>query len=95
MRGAGPLRAFLDDEGVEAAIGEPGRQLLIWDSDAPGFCLRIHPSGAKAYCVRYVSRGELRWYTIGVPGRPWERPGRSRQGTRRPDRRRLRPRSRH
>jgi integrase len=69
--GAGTLRALLDDAVVEAIVGEPGRQVLIWDSEAAGFCLRIHPGGAKAYCVKYISRGEARWYTIGVPGRPW------------------------
>jgi hypothetical protein len=69
--GAGTLRALLDDAAVEAIAGEPGRQVLIWDSEAAGFCLRIHPGGAKAYCVKYISRGEARWYTIGVPGRPW------------------------
>ncbi|HLK26500.1 MAG TPA: site-specific integrase [Caulobacteraceae bacterium] len=68
---AAPLRAVLDDATVEAATGDPERQIVIWDRDAPGFCLRIHPSGAKAFCVKYISRGEARWYTIGVPGRPW------------------------
>ncbi len=67
----GPSRVLFDDAVVESAKGVPDRQVLIWDHDAQGFCLRIHPSGAKAYCVKYVSRGEHRWYTIGVPGRPW------------------------
>ena len=66
-----PRRALLDDAFVRAALGDHGGQVLIWDAEISGFCLRIHPSGAKAFCVKYVSRAQARWYTIGIPGQPW------------------------
>ena len=39
-----------------------------WDVAQPGLCVRVRPSGAKAYKVAYQHRGKTRWYTIGSHG---------------------------
>jgi integrase len=37
-----------------------------WDEELPGFCLRVHPSGRKAFCVRYTGdNGKRRRIHIG------------------------------
>lgn len=55
------------DAAERPATGE-GR---LWDSDLPGFCLRIYASGRKAYAVKYRTDGRQRWFTIGEHGAPW------------------------
>jgi integrase len=37
----------------------------IWDGDVKGLCVRIQPTGHRAYFVRYNRGGRRRWYHIG------------------------------
>lgn len=57
---------------VESEAPGPKRKLL-WDSQLPGFGVRIFPSGTRRYIVKYRtgSGGESaqqRWYVIGTHG---------------------------
>jgi integrase len=59
---------------VEAARTTQQR-FFIWDKEIPGFGLRVLPSGAKHYVLKYrTGRGcsaRQRWVTIGRHGAPW------------------------
>jgi integrase len=58
----------LTKSGVDAAMPQPNRY-IIWDSDLPGFGVRIEPSGRKTFIARYRAGGGrtgiLRQATIG------------------------------
>ena len=42
-----------------------------WDTDISGFGLRVTPSGARTYVLKYRVSGTQRWLTIGKHGSPW------------------------
>ena len=64
--------AHLSKTSVDKAVKEPDRYVL-WDSELKGFGLRVEPSGAKTYIIRYRvgggRRGTLRQFKIGTPGK--------------------------
>lgn len=53
-----------------AANKETG-DILVWDSEVVGFCLRCRWTGGKFYAVKERSKGKQRWITIGRHGSPW------------------------
>ncbi len=57
---------------------EPGdRDKLLWDSDTPGFGLKVTPTGTRTYLTQYRiggRKGRTRRVTIGQHGRPWTDP---------------------
>lgn len=64
-----PQREKLSKRVVDASL--PGAtERFVWDSDLPGFGLRITPQGVKSFVYQYRMRGELnaRRYTIGRYG---------------------------
>lgn len=55
---------------VKALSSGPKRE-IYWDSELTGFGLRVMPSGAKVYFLKYRSLGRQRWFRIGRHGDPW------------------------
>src|SRR6516164_4917892 len=54
---------------VDAMKPEPGRDVLLWDDELPGFGVRCRPSGAKTYFLKYRTMGgRQRWLTLGAHG---------------------------
>lgn len=53
---------------VEAATGEPGKQVFIWDTELRGFGLRIAPGGSKAYIIQRRVDGKTVRDTLGKVG---------------------------
>ena len=50
----GPMRSRLTTTSIEAAICPPEKtEILLWDAGCPGLAVRVHRSGAKAWCLRY------------------------------------------
>ena len=47
---------------------EPGG--VYWDSDLPGFGLRVSANGTKSYILKYRFNGRQRWFTIGQHAKP-------------------------
>jgi integrase len=64
-------RLKLTKRTVDAVLPESAR-VIVWDSDLPGFGLRIEPSGRKTFVARYRAgggrSGKLRQATIGRYG---------------------------
>ena len=51
-KSAKPIGAKLVD-GLEP---EPDRDVFLWDSQIPGFGVRVKPSGTKAYILQYRNK---------------------------------------
>ncbi len=52
----------------EATYQGPGG-CYLWDTQQPGFGVRIYPTGSKSFVVSYWISGRRRFYTIGRYGR--------------------------
>jgi integrase len=54
---------------IDALKPGPDRDSLLWDDEIPGFGVRCRPSGAKAYFLKYRTRGgRQHWLTLGPHG---------------------------
>jgi hypothetical protein len=70
-RGESVARTKLTKRLVDAAhyTGSGRSPCLVWDGQTSGFGLRIHPTGRKAFVLRYRNReGRQRWATLGPYG---------------------------
>src|ERR1700687_4082076 len=54
---------------VDATKPAEGRDVVIWDTEVPGFGLRVKPGGRKSYIVQFRNRqGRSRRLTLGTHG---------------------------
>lgn len=61
--------AKLTKRTIDATAPVPGRDVLAWDDELPGFGIRIKPSGARSFIVQSRNRnGRSRRVTIGRYG---------------------------
>jgi integrase len=60
---------------VEAFRPPQDGTAFLWDTEVPGFALRVHRTARgevwRAYVVRFQVNGKDRWITIGKHGAPW------------------------
>lgn len=56
-------RAKLDKSTVDSLKPVPGKQVIYWDADVPGFGIRVSPKGSKAFFYQ----GRLQGKNIKVP----------------------------
>jgi len=64
-------RRHLSDE-IVAELATPGSgECRVWDITIKGFCVRIHPSGRKVFCLKHMVDGRSRWTTLGAFRSPW------------------------
>ena len=60
---------LLTDKDVRSAKAAPGQRLELWDSRAPGLCLRVTAKGSKTWVVRYRTLdGRQPRFTLGPAG---------------------------
>ncbi len=52
----GKGRVKLTKRVVDALRPMPGRDVVLWDSQLPGFCVRVKPSGVRSYAIQYRNR---------------------------------------
>lgn len=50
------------------SIGPGSRDVLVWDSEIPGFGIKITPKNARVYVLQYSRRDKTRRVTIGRHG---------------------------
>lgn len=62
----------LTKRNVEAAVVPATKPVYLWDSQLPGFGIKILPSGTRRYIVKYRvgsgRRAPQRWMTLGTHG---------------------------
>ena len=58
-------RAFLDGNFVRRKLRPLPYEYCIWDTDLPGFGLRVRPTGRTYWCVRLRHRGKHRRVSLG------------------------------
>ena len=50
------------------SLSVEGKDAVFWDSEIPGFGVRVYPSGSKVYIVQTRSDGKSRRFTLGRHG---------------------------
>lgn len=51
---------------VEGASLPSSGETRIWDSEIPGFCVRLYSTGRRVYSVKYRVDGKQSWLTLGT-----------------------------
>ena len=62
------MRKKISKSSVDAAEATT-KELILWDSLLPGFCVRVRPSGRKFYWCKFRINGKQRWKQLGEHGR--------------------------
>jgi len=53
---------------VDRTLVPASGQTLVWDTQVPGFALRVRAGGKRTYCYKYRVSGRQRWMTLGEHG---------------------------
>src|ERR1051325_12003162 len=61
------MKTRLTKRSVEAIAAED-RAVLAWDTEIPGFGVKVTPKGARVYVLQYSRRNHSRRLTIGRHG---------------------------
>jgi hypothetical protein len=64
-------RRQLTDDSVSSLQTPGSGESRVWDLTLKGFCVRIHPSERKVFCLKHMVDGRSRWTTLGVFRSPW------------------------
>src|SRR5277367_3861306 len=56
---------------IDAANGNSLGEIFLWDAEVKGFGVRIKPSGAKSFVLKYRIGTKTRRYTISKVGSPY------------------------
>lgn len=56
----------LSDRNVKALKASSGKYKITYDTEVPGFGIRVTKTGAKSFVLNYVTQGRERRYTIGT-----------------------------
>ena len=62
------MRMKLNKRAIDRATYQGPGADYRWQTDLPGFGLRIYPSGRKSFVVTYRCRGRQRFFTLGRYG---------------------------
>ncbi len=63
------MRVRLNKRTIDEAVYQGPGGCFLWDTQMPGFGVRIYPTGSKSFVVSYWSHGRRRFYTLGRYGR--------------------------
>ena len=68
-------RAKITKRAIDAIVPPASGEINLWDSEVPGFGLRVRYTGSRVYVVEY--RTPRSTQAPCDPGAPWETDGRS------------------
>jgi hypothetical protein len=54
-----------------ATVNSFGIETFVWDADVKGFGVRVKPTGAKSFVLKYRIATKTRRYTISKVGSPY------------------------
>ena len=63
------MKVRLNKRTIDEAVYEGPGGCYLWDTQQPGFGVRIYPTGSKSFVISYWIKGRRRFYTIGRYGR--------------------------
>jgi integrase len=64
-------RVWLNDDFVARLPTPASGEARVWDTEIVGFCIRLHPSGRRTFCLKSRAGGKSIWTTIGPFGPTW------------------------
>ena len=63
------MKVRLNKRTIDEAVYEGPGGCYLWNTQQPGFGVRIYPTGSKSFVVSYWINGRRRFYTLGRYGR--------------------------
>ncbi|MEO0960272.1 MAG: Arm DNA-binding domain-containing protein, partial [Pseudomonadota bacterium] len=63
------MRVRLNKRAIEEAVYQGPGGCYAWDTEMPGFGVRIYPTSRKSFVVSYWTQGRRRFFTLGTYGK--------------------------